>query len=113
MNTYIAWLDERVERLSALGQEYVRQGRLDDKKLVNIRINVLGIFRSVWTAYTGAGKGVEDYRAKMEEIGICWQKHMEEAERHGDNVAAAVEAVKLEIFGEVMHRLAQVGGMEE
>ena len=102
MNDYINWLEDRIGELTALRQSYAQAQRQDDAGLINIRINILGICKSVWLTFSGLGRSAEDYRIKMNELSGHWRAAMEEAEAHEDWTAASVEEVKLEIFREAM-----------
>lgn len=109
MNAYINWLEDRIRELTALRQSYAQSQRQDDADLTNIRINILGICKSVWVTSSGLGRSAEDYRSKMSELSSHWQAAMEEAKAHEDWTGAAVEEIKLEIFREAMAKFDSLG----
>ena len=100
MNRFIPWCDEHTHNCMAQKAALQADGRFDEASFMQIRANVFGIFRSVYTALKG---DTSQLLARLTSIPAAWEAALQEAERHGDDARAHIERIKLETAASIRH----------
>ena len=100
MNEFLNWCDEHtrdcMNRRTALSAD----GRGDEASFMQIRANVYGIFRAVYTALKG---DLSQLQARLTSIPAAWETALAEAETHNDAQKAHIERIKLETAAAIRH----------
>ncbi|MBQ2952139.1 MAG: hypothetical protein IJE07_01140 [Clostridia bacterium] len=100
MNNFITWCDERTRDCMASKARLHADGRDDEAAFMQIRANVYGIFRTVYTAVKGDKPQLQ---ARLTSIPAAWETALAQAEQHGDAQRAHIERIKLEIVAAIRH----------
>ena len=98
--TFIHWCDERTADCIAQQRALSADGRGDEARFMQIRTNVYGIFRSVYTATKG---DLPTLLERLTSIPAAWEKNLLAAEAHGDSETAHIERIKLETAAAIRH----------
>lgn len=93
MNEFITWCDERTRDCLKQKTALHADGRIDEASFMQIRANVYGIFRSVYTAMKG---DLSKLQEKLTSIPAAWEASLANAEANGDVQQAHIERIKLE-----------------
>lgn len=100
MNKFVNWCDERTRDCMARKAALSADGRGDEAAFMQIRANVYGIFRTVFTAVKGDMTALQ---ARLTSIPAAWEAALGEAEKHGDVQRAHIERIKLETASAIRH----------
>ena len=100
MNEFTTWCDERTKDCMARKAALSADGRGDEAAFMQIRANVYGIFRTVYTAVKG---DLTQLQARLTSIPAAWEAALYEAEIHGDEAKAHIERLKLETVAAICH----------
>lgn len=100
MDSYIASLTERIAALQAEAQSLAESHREDEANLIKIRVNILGVCKTVRETFVRLGKSDGDYLGKLDELRESWSAAAEPAAAHGDSERQLVEALKLETLAQ-------------
>lgn len=100
MDSYIAYLTERIAALLAEAQSLAGSHREDEANLVKIRINILGVCKTVRETFVRLGKSDAEYLSKLDELRESWHTAMEQAADHGDTEQQLIETLKLETLAQ-------------
>lgn len=110
MNEFITWCDEHIRHCMAGKAALNTDGRSDEASFMQIRANVYGIFRSVYTAMQGDLSKLEE---KLTSIPAAWETALANAQTHGDVQQAHIERIKLETAAAIrnyVHNLQEASG---
>ena len=99
-NEFLNWCDARTADCMAQQRALSADGRGDEARFMQIRANVYGIFRSVYTALKGDLPTVLE---RLTSIPDAWEKSLEQAEKHGNAETAHIERIKLETAAAIRH----------
>ncbi len=109
MKGFIAYLDTRVEEGRAEIAALTAEGRNDDANFAKVRTNIYDVCRTVSrTLMDRSGAGVNAIAAQLERFRTSWSASLEEANKHDDISAAAVEETKLAALRDVIARFREV-----
>lgn len=97
---FLTWCDQRTSECMAQQQALSADGRSDEARFMQIRANVYGIFRSVYTALKGDLTAVQE---RLTSIPAAWEESLRLAELHGDAEKAHIERIKLETVQAIRH----------
>ena len=100
MNEFIIWCDERIRDCLKQKTALHADGRIDEASFMQIRANVYGIFRSVYTAMKG---DLSTLQEKLTSIPAAWEGALANAEAHSDTQQAHIERIKLETAAAIRH----------
>lgn len=90
----LKWFDERIAEQSAQKKALTADSRSDEATFAQIRINVLNIFRTVYTALGGSRELLLD---RLEKIPAAWAQSLVTATTHGDDEKVHIERIKLKM----------------
>lgn len=99
-NEFLNWCDTRTADCLLQQRTLSADGRGDEARFMQIRANVYGIFRAVYTAVKGNLPLLQD---RLTSIPAAWEKNLQQAEAHGDAEAAHIERIKLETVAAIRH----------
>ena len=94
------WCDERITQCMEQQRALSADGRSDEASFMQIRANVYGIFRSVYSAVKGDLTVLQD---RLTSIPAAWEASLAQAESHGDSTKAHIERIKLETVTAIRH----------
>ncbi|MBQ8200505.1 MAG: hypothetical protein IJZ74_01915 [Clostridia bacterium] len=97
---FLKWCDARIADCSARQRILSEDCRGDEARFMQIRSNVYGIFRSVYTALDGDMSQVLD---RLASIPAAWEHSLAQAESHGEAEKAHIECIKLETADAIQH----------
>lgn len=97
---FLTWCDQRTGECMAQQRALSADGRGDEARFMQIRANVYGIFRSVYTAAKGDLTAVQ---ARLTAIPAAWEESLRQAQAHGDLEKAHIEQIKLETVAAIRH----------
>lgn len=101
-NVFDAYLTESRKELQKVIQKLEQEGRQDEANLNKVRLNIVTVFETVanadlravgaqgWQAFASR------YQSRFASLSAPWRARLEEARRHGDTAAIAVEEAKIE-----------------
>ena len=95
---FLTWCDQRLAACETRRAALLADQRGDEARFEQVRSNVFGIFRTVYTAL-GHSKAL--LLRRLEEISAPWEESLRQAEIHGDTDKAHIERVKLDACAEV------------
>ena len=95
---FLTWCDQRLAACETRHAALLADRRGDEARFEQVRSNVYGIFRTVYTAL-GHSKAL--LLRRLEEISAPWEESLRQAEIHGDTDKAHIERVKLDACAEV------------
>ena len=111
MDSYIAYLTERIAALQAEAQSLAGSHREDEANLAKIRVNIFGVCKTVRETFVRLGKSDGDYLSKLDELRESWSAAAEQAAAHSDTERALIETIKLETLAQARAEfLAQTEG---
>lgn len=99
---FLTWCDQRTGECMAQQRALSADGRGDEASFMQIRANVYGVFRSVYTALKGNLPAVQE---RLTSIPAAWEKSLQLAEAHNDDAKAHIERIKLETAAAIRHYL--------
>lgn len=97
---FLTWCDQRTGECMAQQQSLSADGRGDEARFMQIRANVYGIFRSVYTALKGDLSAVQ---VRLTAIPASWEASLRQAQEHGDIEKVHIEQIKLETVQTIRH----------
>lgn len=97
---FLKWCDERITEHTQLKARLTADGRGDEANFTQIRLNVLNIFR---TTYTALGCRRDLLLDRLDSIPAAWAKSLAQAMEHGADERAHVERIKLETAAAIRH----------
>lgn len=110
MNEFLNWCDERTRDCMAHKASLSADGRGDEAAFMQIRANVYGIFRAVYTAMKGDLTALQQ---KLTSIPAAWEAALTEAELHNDVQKAHIERIKLETAAAIRHYVSNLQEAEK
>lgn len=102
---FISWCDDHASECLAQQRILAADSRKDEAAFMQIRANVYGIFRAVYTAMNGDLARVKE---KLTSIPAAWEESLRRAEAHGETEKAHVERIKLETVHAIRHYIDQM-----
>ena len=109
MKEFISYLDSRIEEGRSEITALTVDGRTDDANFAKVRTNIYDVCRSVInTLINRPGAGRNAIAAQLERFRTSWSASLEEANKHDDISAAAVEEIKLAALKDVIARFREV-----
>lgn len=105
---FLTWCDERTAKCMNMQRELAADGRGDEACFMQIRANVYGIFRSVFTALKGDLPALQE---RLTSIPSAWVHSLEKAEEYGETEKAHIERIKLETANEIRHYVSSLEAM--
>lgn len=99
---FLTWCDQRTGECMAQQRALSADGRGDEANFMQIRANVYGVFRSVYTALKGDLPALQE---RLTSIPAAWEKSLHLAQTHGDDAKAHIERIKLETAAAIRHYL--------
>lgn len=97
---FLTWCDERTANCMNQQRLLAADNRGDEARFMQIRANVYGIFRAVFTALKGDLPAVQE---RLTSIPAAWEASLELAQQHGATEKAHIERIKLETAREIRH----------
>jgi len=97
---FLTWCDQHTQDCMAQQRALSADGRGDEARFMQIRANVYGIFRSVYTALKGDLTLVAE---RLTSIPAAWEESLRLAEAHGEHEKAHIERIKLETVQSIRH----------
>lgn len=97
---FLNWCNERIAEHAALQKSLAADDRGDEARFTQIRLNVLNIFR---TAYTALEHDRQKLLVRLDSIPAAWVRSLAQAEAHGDAEKAHIERIKLETAASIRH----------
>lgn len=102
---FLTWCDQRTGECMAQQRVLSADGRGDEASFMQIRANVYGVFRSVYTALKGDLPAVQE---RLMSIPATWEKSLHLAQTHDDDAKAHIERIKLETAAAIRHYLTHL-----
>ena len=111
-NQITTYFDERIAACQAAVAALNADNRADEAVFEKIRLNVFGIFRSVYNAgcqYCGGdtAKQLDFLRGRFLKLRSDWEAAYENALLHGDNEKAHIERIKLTAADEIRQKVTE------
>ena len=97
-DSFLTWCDQRLAACETRRASLLADQRGDEARFEQVRSNVYGIFRAVYSAL-GYSKAL--LLRRLEEISSSWVESLRQAEIHGDTDKAHIERVKLDACAEI------------
>ena len=106
------YFDEKIADCQAAVAALNGDNRADEAIFEKIRMNVYGIFRSVYDAGRqhccgDAAKQMDFLRVRFQKLQSDWEAAYENAILHGDSEKAHIEHIKLETMAEIREKIAE------
>ena len=98
-------LNAYIEELEAKQEQLKREGCGDEAVLMDVRINVVNIGKTVWQALGRAEKPERlhaAYLARLDGLRSTWQESRSRAEKYGDQDKVMIEDIKLSTLERVL-----------
>ena len=109
MESFIRFLDVRIEAGKADITRLSAEDRRDDANFAKVRTNIYEICRTVTNALADRpGAGPDAVMAQFERFRSAWSAALEKAKAHDDVGAAAVEEIKLKALEDVINHFSEV-----
>lgn len=105
---FLTWCDERTAYCLNQQRLLAADSRGDEARFMQIRANVYGIFRAVFTALKGDLAAVQE---RLTSIPATWTASLELAVQHGETEKAHIERIKLDTANEIRHYVSNLEAM--
>lgn len=85
-------------------------GRADEAVFARVRMNVYGIFSTVFSAgcRTAGENAAAFFLDRLQQIPQSWQASLEKAEQHADTQKVYIEHIKLETAGQIRQTVGKL-----
>lgn len=104
---FLSWCDERIAACQARCRALRADSRGDEARFEQIRANVYGIFRTV---YSTLKDKPDQLTRPLQDIPAAWEESLALAQSHGDAEKAHIERIKLDTAKEILTALSNKGG---
>lgn len=111
MEQFITYIDETVTKMQQEEKELAASDRKDESNLTKIRINVLGICKTLFevSAKQNTGEALrEDYPKRLTKLSENWKISYEKAKEHNDVEKEVIEELKLQTLEEVKKKFMEL-----
>lgn len=103
---FLSWCDDRSAACNARCRALRSDNRADEARFEQVRCNVYGIYRAV---YTTLHDKPDLLARKLAEIPAAWEQSLAQAQLHGDEEKAHIERIKLAAAEEIRTMLSNTG----
>lgn len=103
-NEFLTWSDAQISACTSKQKLLAADNRQDEASFMQIRANVYGIFRAVWTAVKG---DLTVFMTKLTSIPAVWEQSLQLARQHGDDHKACIEQIKLETADDIRRHIKE------